>query len=116
MQIRAHVLNQPNNRGSRGCKRQPTIQRTLAEHALPAMLPLWDAQRWRLSMSGVFGELDIWLEIIDEKGNRIRMLGQMSCLDTSIAAYEAAERKYSGERVILKRRAMVMRDSQPDHR
>lgn len=67
-----------------------------------------------MTMSGVYGELDIILEIVDAKGNRERLLGQLSHLNSAIAAYEAAIQSFATDRIYLRHRAHIIRDSARD--
>jgi len=57
-------------------------------------------------------ELDFQLEIVDEKGNIARVLGRLASLVTAIAAYDEAVKQYPRERIHLRHRARIVRNSE----
>lgn len=62
-------------------------------------------------MSHAGDDLDIYLEIVDKRGDVDRVLGRLSCLITAIAAYDGAVALHMPARIMLRHRARIVRDS-----
>lgn len=62
-------------------------------------------------MSGVFGDRDIWIEMQDKDGNRLRILAKLDHVLAAIAAYEVYVERNPGEKIIVKQRSRVIRKS-----
>ena len=56
-------------------------------------------------------DLDLTLETVNARGDHDRLLGRMSCMRTAIAAWQKAVAVYSTERVLLRQKARILRDS-----
>jgi hypothetical protein len=62
-------------------------------------------------MSGVFGERDVWIELQDKDGKRIRVLAELDSIEAAYAAYEVYLKKWPNDFIIVKHMARVLRKS-----
>jgi len=59
-------------------------------------------------------DLDLTLEIVNGSGDHERLLARLSCMRTAIAAWQKVVAVYSTERVMLRHKARILRDSRED--
>jgi hypothetical protein len=59
----------------------------------------------------IHGDLDCLIEIVDDKGDTVRELGRLSSLTAAIAAYDVLVQSWPRDRIMLRHRARIVRDS-----
>jgi hypothetical protein len=64
-----------------------------------------------MRIGSVFGDLDCLIEIVDDKGDTVRELGRLSSLTAAIAAYDVLVQSWPRDRIMLRHRARIVRDS-----
>lgn len=62
-------------------------------------------------MSGIHGERDVWIELLDKDGNRDRVLAKLDHILAAVAAFDVYVERNPGEKIIVKHGARVIRKS-----